>query len=45
MVCDKSTSSDGALVTDLCVRGIWIPQSEALFDIRLEDTDAQSYRN
>ena len=45
VVCDKSTSSDGALVADLCVRGVWIPQSEALFDIRVVDTDAQSYRN
>ena len=45
VVCDKSTSSDGALVADLCVRGVWIPQSEVLFDIRVVDTDAQSYRN
>ena len=27
VVCDKLTSSDGALVADLCVRGVWIPQS------------------
>ena len=45
VVCDRLTSSDGALVADLCVRGVWIPQSEALFDIRVVDTDAQSYRN
>ena len=45
MVCDKSTLSDGASVADLCVRGVWIPQSEALFDIRVVDTDAQSYWN
>ena len=45
VVCDGSTSSDGALVADLCVRGVWIPQSEALFDIRVVDTDAQSYRS
>ena len=40
-----TTSSNGALVADLCVRGVWIPQSEVLFDIRVVDTDAQSYRN
>ena len=45
MVCDKSTSSDGALVADLCVRGVWTPHSEALFDICVVDTDAQSYRS
>jgi hypothetical protein len=32
-----------ALVADLSVRGVWIPQSEALFDIRIVDTDARSY--
>ena len=45
VVCDKSTSSDGTLVADLCVRGVWVPQSEELFDIHVVDTDAQSYRN
>ena len=34
-----------ALVADLSVRGVWMPQSEALFDIRVIDTDAQSYSN
>ena len=34
-----------ALVADLAVRGIWLPQAKALFDIRVSDTDAQSYRN
>ena len=33
------------MVADLSVRGVWIPQVEALFDIRVVDTDAQSYRN
>ena len=39
-------SSDGAdaLIADLCVRGAWEPQTEALFDIRVVDTDARSYR-
>jgi len=26
-----------------CVRGVWQPQTGALFDIRIVDTDAQSY--
>ena len=43
VVCDQSTSSDGTLVADLCVRRVWIPQSEALFDIHVVDTDAQTY--
>ena len=34
---------DGTLVADLGIRGVWSPQSEALFDIRVTDTDAQSY--
>lgn len=34
-----------ALVADLAVRGVWTPQTEALFDIRVIDTDAQSYSN
>ena len=33
------------LVADLGVRGVWLPQSEALLDIRVIDTDAQSYSN
>ena len=45
VVCDKSTLSDGALVADLCARGVWIPQSEVLFDICVVDTDTQSYWN
>ena len=32
-----------ALVADLGVRGVWQPQTEALFDIRVIDTDAQSH--
>ena len=32
-----------ALVADLGVRGVWQPQTEALFDVRVIDTDAQSY--
>ena len=36
---------DGVLSADLCVRGVWIPQSMALFDICVIDTDAQYYWN
>ena len=32
-----------ALVADLGVRGLWAVQTEALLDIRVMDTDAQSY--
>ena len=31
------------LIADLCVRGVWLPQAEALFDICVVDTDTQSY--
>ena len=33
------------LVADLAIRGVWLPQAEALFDVRVIDTDAQSYSN
>jgi len=42
----KDTSDDDSgetLIADLCVRGVWLPQTEALFDIWVIDTDAQSY--
>ena len=42
-VCDGSASAD-TLITDLCVRGVWEPQTELLFDIIIVDTDAQSHR-
>ena len=32
-----------ALIADLGIGGIWQPQTEALFDIRVVDTDAPSY--
>ena len=31
-----------ALIADLAIRGVWLPQTEALFDIRVIDTDALS---
>uniref|UniRef100_A0A1X7U994 Uncharacterized protein n=1 Tax=Amphimedon queenslandica TaxID=400682 RepID=A0A1X7U994_AMPQE len=40
----NSTNSP-ALVADLSVCGVWMPQSEVLFDVRIIDTDARSYRN
>ena len=43
-MCDGSATGADTLVADLCVRGVWEPQTEALFDIRVVDTDAQSYR-
>ena len=42
IVCDGSGSAD-SLIADLCVCGVWEPQTEALFDIRVVDTDARSY--
>ena len=33
----------GALVADLCVRGVWQPQCDVLFDIQVVDTDAPAY--
>ena len=42
IVCDGSAGGD-TLITGLCVCGVWEPQTEALFDIRVVDTDAQSY--
>ena len=44
IVCEGSENSP-ALIADLGVRGVWIPQAEALFDVRVTDTDAASYVN
>ena len=43
VVSDGSGGILEPLVADLCVRGVWQPQTEAVFDIRVVDTDAQSY--
>ena len=32
-----------ALIADLSVRGVWQPQTAALFDVRVVNTDAQSH--
>ena len=42
VVADDCTDGE-TLIADLGVRGVWSPQSEALFDIRIINTDAQSY--
>ena len=34
---------DGTVVADFGVHGVWSPQSEALFDICVTDTDTQSF--
>ena len=39
------SSNDVGLRLDLGVRGVWSPQTEALFDIRIIDTDAPSYKH
>jgi len=36
---------DNILVADLGIRGVWSPQSKVLFDIRVCNTDTQSYLN
>ena len=41
-MCNGSAGAD-RLITDLCVCEVWEPQTEALFDIRVVDTDAWSY--
>jgi len=42
-VCDGSAGNSDTLIADLCVCGVWQPQTEALFDIRVVNTDARSY--
>lgn len=39
----NKSSGTPALVADLSVHGVWVPQSEGLFDMRIVTTDAQSY--
>ena len=41
----EATTSTPALIANLAVTGAWTPQTEALFDIRVIDTDTQSYRH
>jgi len=44
IVCDGNEVSP-ALIADLGVRGVWIPLTEALFNVRVADTGAASYVN
>ena len=37
------SSGRPALIADLSIRGVWQPQTAALLDVRVVDTDAQSY--
>ena len=37
-------NADGGLRLDLGIRGVWQPQVEALFDVKVVDTDAPSHR-
>ena len=38
-----SSDNSPALINDINIRGVWLPQVEALIDVRVVDTDAQSY--
>ena len=44
-IIQDSSNEHDALVVDLGIRGVWQPQAEALFDICVIDTDAQSYQS
>ena len=37
-------NADGGLRLDLGIRGVWQPQVEALFDVKVVDTNAPSHR-
>ena len=39
----EELSESPALIADLSIRGVWVPQAEALFDVRVVDTHGQSY--
>jgi len=43
VVCNGSAGSSDSLIADSCIHGAWQPQTKALFDIRVINTDAQSY--
>ena len=42
-VVHDGSAGANTLIADLCVRGVWEAQTEALFDIRMIGTDAGSY--
>ena len=41
VVCDSDGDGPG-FIADLGVRGMWQPQGEALFDVRVVNTDAHA---
>ena len=43
MVVEAEDQHGETLIADLCVRGVWLPRAEVLFDIYVVDTDTQSY--
>ena len=43
VVIEAGDQHSETLIGHLCVRRVWLPQAEALFDIHVVDTDAQSY--
>ena len=46
VICEETAddSCNETLVGDLRIRGIWQPQADAVFDVRVVDMDAPSYR-
>ena len=38
-----SSDNSPALINDIDICGVWLPQVEVLMDVRVVDTDAQSY--
>ena len=45
LVVRESSSDTQALIADLAIRGVWTPQTKALFDVRVIDTDTRSYQH
>ena len=43
VVHEASDANNDTLIADLCVRGVWQPQCDAIFDICVLDTDAKAY--
>ena len=47
MVCEDKMDdpSSETLIADVRIRGVWQSQVDALFDVRIVDTDAPSYQS
>ena len=45
LIIQDSSNEHDALVADLDIRGVWQPQADVLFDIRVIDTSTQSYQS